>query len=125
MARIALLSVMSVLGWFASAPPVWAGSPDLAQSKGKAAEVVTLARVGAVLCQALEVDEAAVRELMKQAGISDRDVTDPAAFGSSDLEVARSFARSFLANPGDTCEAILLGLAIGSEPLLHRAGKPI
>lgn len=107
------------------AEPARAGDRDLTQSKPQTAQIVTLARLAAVLCPETEIDEAAVHALMGQAGITDTDVVDPAGYGASDMTVARSFAQSFLADPNGACSQLFFALGPGEGQLLHRAGKPV
>lgn len=98
---------------------------DSTSSKPRTAQVVTLARLAAVLCPDVEVDEDAVHDLMGGAGITDRDVVHSGAFGSADTLVARSFAQSFVADPADACSKLFFALGPGGGRLLHRAGKPV
>ena len=72
--------------------------------------VTTSARTAAILCPGAEVDEAAIRERMAMAGITDRDIMSPDRFGSQDEAVAREFKAEAAANPG-FCAAVLVELA--------------
>lgn len=105
--------------------PLWAAEADVSTAKPQAAQIVTLARLGSVLCPDLDVDEQAVQALMGKAGIAERDIVDPAAFGPHDTDVARSFAQSFMADPATSCTRLFGALGPGEGQLLKRGGRPI
>lgn len=116
---------MGVAVVLASISLSWAADLDLSKTKPQTAQVVTLARLGSVLCPDLDLDEGVVHELMGKAGITDKDLVDPSAYGANDMIVARSFAHSYLGDPANSCVQIFAALGPGAGQLLHRGGRPI
>lgn len=102
--RASLVCALSVL----SATPACAQADPAAQSR--TAQVVVSARVAAILCPNVEVDEDAIRMLMDVAQITDTDIMSSDRFGPEDEAAARDFKLSLAEDPR-FCDKMLVELA--------------
>lgn len=105
-----IILVAGCAGLVLTSLPAYAQEDTLQAAQSKTAQVVVVARVAAILCSGVEVDEDAVRALMDHAQTTDSDIMSPDRFGPEDEAAARSFKQSMAEDP-QFCGKMLAELA--------------
>lgn len=113
----------TAIAFVALAMPARAQDDAMRASQSQVAQVATVAKTATLLCPGIEADDQAIRALLDDAQLTERDLMSPDRFGAEDEAVAHSFVQSLKEDP-DFCAEVFAYLGDRAHLLRRKPGAP-